>query len=64
MKRQKLLKHLRSRGCHVLREGGRHTIVKNSENDRQTAVPRHPEIQPDLVRRICKQLGIDPPSER
>jgi len=26
-----------------------------------SAVPRHPAIRDELVRKICRDLGIDPP---
>jgi len=62
MKRRKLLRHLLSHGCVVLREGKAHTIVVNLENGRQSAVPRHPEVDANLARGICKQLGVPLPT--
>ncbi len=43
------------------REGGRHSIWKNPKLDRLTAVPRHAEVNDHLARKICKDLGIEPP---
>lgn len=63
MKRTKLLKHLHRCGCRFLREGGNHTIYTNGDGTRKTAVPRHPEIKPNTVRKICKDVGIPPPHE-
>jgi hypothetical protein len=34
--------------------------TKDSLN-RRSAVPRHPEIRDELVRKIGRDLGIDPP---
>ena len=64
MKRQKLLQHLQQHGCGVLREGKRHTVVRNPANEHQTQVPRHREIDAGLVRAICKQLDVPPPREK
>jgi predicted RNA binding protein YcfA (HicA-like mRNA interferase family) len=63
VKRQKLMKHLRKEGCVALREGGRHTVVQNPKNEKQSAVPRHREIPTPLVEKICKDLDVPPPSE-
>jgi hypothetical protein len=58
------MKFLLKRGCTILREGGAHTIVCNPANGRQSSVPRHPDIDANLSRGICKQLGIAPPPGR
>lgn len=49
MKRNDLLKHLRSQGCELLREGGRHSWWHNPG-----------EISDILAKKICKDLGIPP----
>jgi len=54
MKREDLLRHLRSHGFQLLREGGRHSWWVNQ------SVPRHREISDILANKICKDLGIDP----
>lgn len=61
MKRRKLLKHLRSHGCSLLREGGNHSWWHNPNENRRTAVPRHTEIRDLMAKKICKDLGIEPP---
>jgi mRNA interferase HicA len=61
VKRRDLIRHLEAHGCRLLREGGNHTIYRNPQNGRQSAVPRHPEIDDRLVRKIYKDLGIPPP---
>jgi mRNA interferase HicA len=48
MKRRQLLRHLRSHGCELLREGGRHSWWHNPAPGRRSAVPRHNEIK-DLL---------------
>jgi len=61
MKRRALLKHLASRGCELLREGGRHSVYWNPRDRKTSTVPRHAEVNDNLARKICKDLGIPPP---
>ncbi|MCC5634602.1 type II toxin-antitoxin system HicA family toxin [Nostoc sp. CHAB 5844] len=61
MKRRELIRHLEDNGCLFLREGGRHTIYYNPENNRTSAVPRHTEILDILAIKICKDLDVAPP---
>ena len=58
MKRTTLLRHLRRHGCTLLREGRRHSIWQNARGDRQTAIPRHVEVDNLLVREICANLAV------
>ncbi len=60
MKKKELLKYLRSQGCDLLREGGRHSWWLNSSLNRRSAIPRHSEIKDILAKKICKDLGVDP----
>ena len=64
MKRRKLLRHLQNHGCSFLREGRRHTIYENVPRNLVSEIPRHPEIDASLVRKICKDLAVPPPSEK
>src|ERR1700691_6214287 len=48
-------------GAGPLREGGRHSYW-GFDPERSTALPRHREISWPFARKICKQLGIPPPS--
>jgi len=59
MKRNKLLKYLRRHGCELLREGGKHSWWHNPSLNKRSAVPRHSEIKNILVKKICKDLGIE-----
>ncbi|MBW3539713.1 MAG: type II toxin-antitoxin system HicA family toxin [Planctomycetes bacterium] len=61
MKRKDLLRHLRSHGCSRLREGGKHSIYYNPNNNQTTSIPRKREINEFLVRKICRDLGIAQP---
>jgi predicted RNA binding protein YcfA (HicA-like mRNA interferase family) len=63
VKRRNLERHLREQGARPVREGGRHTIW-GFDAERSTAVPRHREIEPPVVRAICRQLGVPEPSGR
>jgi mRNA interferase HicA len=58
MKRSELLRHLRSAGCEVLKEGGRHSWWHNPKLNKRSAIPRHSEINDNLARKIFKDLGI------
>ena len=60
MKRQQLIKHLRSGGCFLVREGGRHSWWSNVDGTKRSAVPRHSEVRDLLARKICQDLGIPP----
>ena len=61
MKRQALIRHLKDHDCYLLREGGRHSIYVNPQNDRTSSVPRHREINDFLARKICRDLGVAEP---
>lgn len=63
MKRRYLLKHLGRQGCVIVREGRRHTILRNPGTGAETQVPRHREIKTTTAMAICKDLGVEPPSE-
>jgi mRNA interferase HicA len=43
------------------REGSRHSWFVNRALNRRSAVPCHPEIRDELIRKICRDLGIEPP---
>jgi mRNA interferase HicA len=58
VKRRKLLEHLRSHACELLREGANHSIWWNPASRRTSTVPRHTEIFDHLARKICRDLGI------
>ncbi len=60
MKRKEFIRYLRSQGCEMLREGGRHSWWHNPALNKRSAVPRHTEIDDILAKKICKDLGISP----
>ena len=62
MKRRVLLSHLHANGCEILREGARHSWWHNPNLNRRSALPRHTEIVDQLAAKICKDLGIPPPT--
>ena len=61
MKRVKLLKHLQSNNCVLLREGSSHSIYINKNNGNKSPVPRHPDVKEIMVLKICKELDISKP---
>jgi len=61
MRRRDLIRHLETKGCQLLREGGNHSIWENPTNGKRSAIPRHKEIVEFTVIRICKQLEIPKP---
>ena len=61
MKRNQLVKHLKSCDCEFYDEGSKHSKVRNKVTGKKSTVPRHTEIDNDLAKDICKQLGIPKP---
>lgn len=59
MKRRNLERHLLANGCHEI-GGSKHAKWRGPGNE-VTALPRHKEIGPGLVRAICKQLAVPAP---
>ncbi len=58
MKRRVLIRHIERSGCELLREGGKHSVYVNRQENKVTTVPRHREIDENLAKRIFKDLGI------
>jgi mRNA interferase HicA len=63
MKRRDLMRHLARMGCVLFREGARHSVFNNPASRAVSTVPRHNEIDDFLVRKICRDLGIDMPEK-
>ncbi|NLO92282.1 MAG: type II toxin-antitoxin system HicA family toxin [Elusimicrobia bacterium] len=61
MKRREFIKHLGDKGCVLSREGGKYSIYKNPVTNKEIPVTRHTEIADFTVRKICRDLGIEPP---
>ena len=62
MKRNDLIRHLEQYGCEFLREGGQHTVYIKRLEKKISTIPRHREIDENLCRKICKDLGIPKPN--
>lgn len=58
MKRNQLIKHIGKNGCVFIREGGNHSWWGNPAHNLRSSVPRHTEVDDQLARKICKDLGI------
>jgi hypothetical protein len=50
VKRSSLLRHLRTHGCILKREGSSHSLWTNPANGAVEALPRHAEIGNNLAR--------------
>ena len=61
MKRRALVRHLEEHGCELLREGANHSIFVNRAAGKSSALPRHSEVNDDLAKKICKDLGVPTP---
>jgi len=61
MKRRELERHLAEHGCRLLREGARHSVFYNPQENLTSTIPRHKEIDEFLARKICPDLKIPPP---
>lgn len=61
MNRKKFERHLRDHGCVFRHRGGSHDIWWNVNKIISAPIPRHKDIDADLVKEICKQLGAPVP---
>ena len=61
MKRRDLIRHIEYHGCEFLREGANHTVYVNRKEKKVTTIPRHREIDENLAKKICNDLGISKP---
>lgn len=61
MKRKDLIQHLERNGCEFLREGANHTVYVNRAEKKVSTIPRHREVDKNLAKKICKDLGIIKP---
>jgi mRNA interferase HicA len=62
VKRRQLVKHLEEQGCEFYAEGAKHSKVRNKGTGKKSTLPRHNEIDNDLAKDICKQLGVQRPN--
>lgn len=58
------MRFLTANGLEFYREGHKHAIYIRRSDEKTVAVPRHREVQANTIRKMCKELGIDPPLER
>jgi hypothetical protein len=62
VKRRQFMKHLERQGCELYAEGAKHSKVRNKATGKKSTVPRRIEIDNDLCKDICKQLGVQRPN--
>lgn len=62
MKGRQLIRRLRAAGVEIEERRGKGGHVLARYRGRQTAIPTHgdTDVGPAFIRRICKQLGLDP----
>jgi len=58
MKRKDFVRQLVKDGCVFLRSGANHDLYMNLATGRKQPVPRHTEIDNNLVKHIRKYLGL------
>lgn len=58
MKRKEFLKYLNTKGCVLVREGGKHSWWINPAQNKRSAVPRHSEIRDNLAKKSAKTWGF------
>jgi len=63
MKRTDLIKYLNKNNCVFIREGAKHSVFFNTSIKRLSTIPRHTEINKFLAKKICHDLGIEPPKK-
>jgi predicted RNA binding protein YcfA (HicA-like mRNA interferase family) len=57
MKNGALLKTLKSQGCVFVKHGKKHDVYANPRTGKEERIPRHPEINENLARKIIKNLS-------
>ena len=57
MKRRDLIKRLEEMGCVLVRHGGRHDWYTQPSTKQSQPIPRHNEINENLVKTILRKLG-------
>ncbi len=50
-------------GCTLVREGGKYSVFLNPATGKETPVTRHNEIADFTVRKIYRDLGLEPPKQ-
>lgn len=64
MKRKDFIKYLEINECFLKRHGGNHDLYINIKNGKTSTVPRHKEINNELCKKICKDIGISMPDKK
>ncbi|MDI6735273.1 MAG: type II toxin-antitoxin system HicA family toxin [bacterium] len=62
MKRKEFVRSLIKDGCVFLRPGANHDLYMNLATGRKQPIPRHTEIDNNLVKHIRKYLGLKEPN--
>ena len=62
MKRNDLIRHLSYYSCQLYREGAKHSVFINLNNNLKSSIPRLNELKNNTCKEICKQLEIPYPN--
>ncbi len=57
MKRADLIRTITALGAVLVREGGNHTMYKNSRTNEAIPIPRHREIKEHLAQKIIRDAS-------
>lgn len=58
MKRYILFRHLRKNGCFMKKENDHHFLWCNSANGHIEAIPKLPEINDRIAKKVCIYMAI------
>ncbi len=58
MKRRDLIRHIEKEGCDFLREGSNQTIYVNRDEKKVSTIPRHREVDENLIKKFVKISGF------
>lgn len=64
MKRKQFEQYLRQRGCFLHHHGGDHDVWRCGVSEANGMVPRHVEVNPFVIKSVCRILGIPRPPQR
>jgi len=59
MKRKEFIRQLIRDGCVLIRSGANHDLYMNPNTGKKQPVPRHTEIDDNLVKHIRKYLALE-----
>jgi hypothetical protein len=64
MNRGKFTRHLLAHGCFLHHHGANHDAWTKGGQKKIVSLPRRRNVDPSIIRAICRDLGIPPPPEK